>query len=253
MTPVQPTDPALRHDAAAAVLASPLAIDGHAGFAAAVHATLAAAFAREARVLLWVDEDFGSWPLDDAALLDALGSWLRRPLRQLRLLARDYDALARAHPRFARWRADWTHAIDARRPDPAMRAPLPTLVLDDGPVLLRLAQRDPHVAWRRAMHRPRGRRGTISARCGSSPSRRGRCGRSDSEAARRWTPRRPPPPVGPGRSGAAVQRGPGPPTGRPDAVTLSSSHHVDAGLPGFDIESSCERLARDRTCFTEYF
>jgi hypothetical protein len=143
MTPVQPTDPALRHDAAAAVLASPLAIDGHAGFAAAVHATLAAAFAREARVLLWVDEDFGSWPLDDAALLGALGSWLRRPLRQLRLLARDYDALARSHPRFARWRADWTHAIDARRPDPAMRAPLPTLVLDDGPVLLRLAQRDP--------------------------------------------------------------------------------------------------------------
>lgn len=143
MTSHEPAPPSSAGDDAAAALSSPFVIDGRASFAAAVQATLAAAIARDARVLLWVDEDFGSWPLDDAALLETLGAWLRRPQRQLRLLARDYDALARAHPRFARWRVDWTHAIDARRPDPAMRAPLPTLILDDGPVLLQLAQRDP--------------------------------------------------------------------------------------------------------------
>lgn len=143
MTPAESSRPYHPHDADAEALALPLAIDGHAGFAAAVRATLAAAIARDARVLLWVDEDFGSWPLDDAALLDTLGCWLRRPLRQLRLLARDYDALARAHPRFARWRVDRTHAIDVRRPHAEMRTPLPTLIVDDGPVLLQLAQREP--------------------------------------------------------------------------------------------------------------
>lgn len=118
-------------------------IRGAADLADAVKATLAAAVAREARTMLWADHDFAGWPLDDAAFIDALAGWLRRPMRRLQLLACDYDTLARAHPRFAAWRVDWPHAIEARRPDVADRATLPTLLLDDGPVLLELLERDP--------------------------------------------------------------------------------------------------------------
>ena len=135
---------ATRHgDADPAPLATPMAIEGRAGFVDAVHAAIAAAIARDARTMLWVDQDFEAWPLDDPTLIDALAAWLRRPQRRLQLLADDFDALARAHPRFAGWRVDWMHAIDARRPDETMRAALPTLILDDGPVLLRLVQREP--------------------------------------------------------------------------------------------------------------
>jgi hypothetical protein len=111
--------------------------------AAAVRATVDAALARDARTLLWVDPDFADWPLDEPALLDALAGWLRRPLRRLQLLAGDYDAVQRAHPRFAAWRMHRMHAIETRRPDVADRAVLPTLLLDDGPLCLELLERDP--------------------------------------------------------------------------------------------------------------
>lgn len=122
---------------------APIEIGSRADLASAVRATLAAAIARDARTLLWVDPDFADWPLDDPALIDALAGWLRRPLRRLQLLACDFDALARTHPRFATWRVDWLHAIESRRPGVADRVGLPTLMLDDGPVLLELPERDP--------------------------------------------------------------------------------------------------------------
>lgn len=118
-------------------------IRGAADLADAVKATLAAAVAREARTMLWTDRDFTGWPLDEPAFIDTLAGWLRRPMRRLQLLACDYEVLARAHPRFAAWRVDWLHAIECRAPDPADRATLPTLLLDDGPVLLELLERDP--------------------------------------------------------------------------------------------------------------
>lgn len=123
----------------------PIEIDTRAGFRGAVCSTVDAALARHARTLLWVDPDFTDWPLEDPQLLAALTTWLRRPLRRLVLLAGGYDALARAHPRFAGWRADWAHAIDARVPTDLPPSELPTLLLDDGPVLLELWDRE---RWR---------------------------------------------------------------------------------------------------------
>ena len=68
------------------------------------------------RAALLVDADFTDWPLGEPAVLDALARWLRPPGRLLRLVALDYEALARAHPRLARWRRDWSHRIEAWRP-----------------------------------------------------------------------------------------------------------------------------------------
>lgn len=122
---------------------TPIDIQGPADFAAALQATLEAALARNARTLCWVDPDFAFWPLDRPAMIDTLGPWLRRPGRRLVLLAERYDRLERKHPRFTQWRRDWSHVIDTREPGDVAAADLPCCVLDDGPTLLTLWQRDP--------------------------------------------------------------------------------------------------------------
>jgi len=66
--------------------------------------------------LLLVDTDFAAWPLDQPAVLAALAHWLRPAGRGLQLIATDFDAVARLHPRLARWRRDWAHRIAAWRP-----------------------------------------------------------------------------------------------------------------------------------------
>lgn len=122
---------------------TPIEIRSPAEFQAAVQAATLAALAREARTLLWVDPDFAAWPLDDPALLEPLTAWLRRPLRRLVLLGTRWDRLERAHPRFTQWRPSWAHAVDAREPSDLAGEALPTLLLDDGPVVLELWERDP--------------------------------------------------------------------------------------------------------------
>lgn len=122
---------------------TPVEIDSPASFSAGVQAALAAAVARDSRTLLWVDPDFSLWPLDHPAVLDSLGPWLRRPGRRLVMLAERFDRIERAHPRFTQWRTPWSHAIDARAPEEAIGVALPTLLLDDGPTLLTLWERDP--------------------------------------------------------------------------------------------------------------
>ena len=62
------------------------------------------------------DRDFQHWPLDDAAVLDALARWLRPPGRSLTLIGTDFGAAAGHHPRFARWRRDWVHRMAAWTP-----------------------------------------------------------------------------------------------------------------------------------------
>jgi hypothetical protein len=63
-----------------------------------------------------IDRQFNDWPLDDPLILAALGAWLRQGGRRLQVMGVDFDATARALPRFARWRRDWMHAIDVYRP-----------------------------------------------------------------------------------------------------------------------------------------
>lgn len=122
---------------------TPPLFDDATGFRDALQAWLDAAIQRGARQLHWVDPDFSHWPLDDAALLDSLAAWLRLPGRRLTMLAASFDTLERSRPRFAAWRRDWMHAIDAREPGDEDAALLPALAVDDGPCLLNLLRHEP--------------------------------------------------------------------------------------------------------------
>lgn len=114
-------------------------------FEAALRWGLTAAAAGAARRLHWLDPDFATWPLDDGALIADLTAWLRRPQRRLVMLARDYEAMPRLHPRFVAWRRDWVHAIDTLALPQDVQLELPTLLVDDGPVSVHLIDA---VHWR---------------------------------------------------------------------------------------------------------
>jgi hypothetical protein len=113
-------------------------ITSRADFAAAVLWGVQTAAARQARQLWCVDRDFADWPLGAPALLDTLTRWLRLPQRRLVLLAATYDEVASRHPRFVRWRADWSHAVEAWSPPEELSATLPCVLVDDGPVSVQL-------------------------------------------------------------------------------------------------------------------
>ena len=116
----------------------PPVIDSQAGFATALRWGFETAIGQGARQLLCVDARFEYWPLDDAALLAALGAWLRLPQRRLVLLAASFDEVPRRQPRFNTWRRDWTHATSFWQAPEEMAAELPTLLLADGAVSVRL-------------------------------------------------------------------------------------------------------------------
>ena len=79
-----------------------------------------------------VDRHFADWPLDEPAVLDRLSGWLRPVGRCLHLVGLDFDTTARALPRFARWRRDWSHRIEVWSPvDGLMPAGLRGLVTAD--------------------------------------------------------------------------------------------------------------------------
>lgn len=125
-------------------------IDSRAGFDAALRWAFDQAFVRGARRITCVDPSFADWALNDALLIDGLTRWIRQPQRRLVLLAAHYEDMPRRHPRFVAWRADWAHAIDAWSPQDSAAAELPTLLLDDDDLVLRVSDR---VHWRgRAEH-----------------------------------------------------------------------------------------------------
>jgi hypothetical protein len=117
---------------------TPPLIDSQASFVAALRWGFEAAIERGARQLLCVDARFEYWPLDDAELLAALTAWLRLPQRRLILLAASFDEVPRRQPRFNSWRRDWSHAMQCWQASEEMAADLPTVLLDDGAVSVRL-------------------------------------------------------------------------------------------------------------------
>lgn len=119
-------------------------ISSRAEFAAAVQWGVTTAVERGARRLWFADPNFVDWPLDDPVLLASLTAWLRLPQRQLWLLAETFDEVVRSKPRFVAWRRLWSHAVPAWSPQD-LPAELPTVVLDDGPVCVVLADR---LHWR---------------------------------------------------------------------------------------------------------
>lgn len=127
-------------------------IDSRASFVAALSWGFETAIADGARRIVASDRAFTDWPLDDAALLQALAGWLRLPQRRLVLLAAS-DGWPGRHVRFNRWRADWSHAIEGWLAPPELAADLPTVLVGDKRVSVHLIAA---IHWRgRASLEPR--------------------------------------------------------------------------------------------------
>ncbi len=135
----------------------PPAIDSRSGYRAAVAWGFETAIELGARRIVCTDTDFTVWPWDDADTLERLTIWLRLPQRCLVLLARDFDSVARCHPRFDAWRRDFVHAISGWQVPTDWPHELPTLLVADRAVSVHLIDR---IHWRgraqaeeRAAHR----------------------------------------------------------------------------------------------------
>lgn len=116
-------------------------IDGRTAFADAVRRVLVEAAERGWPELRFGDADFADWPLDDAAVLEALATW-SRPHRRLIVLASHYDEVPRRHPRWTAWQRVWSHVVSCRQAAPEVRAgDIPVLLLAPGECVLRLLDR----------------------------------------------------------------------------------------------------------------
>lgn len=122
------------------------ALDSRGAFVSAVHEAFALALARRTRRMLWVDNDFADWPLDDPALLQSLTDWLRLPQRQLLLLASDYEGLRRRARFMAGYRL-WWHAIAAHGPAEDDVAQLPSLLLAERTLLVQVLDKSHWRGW----------------------------------------------------------------------------------------------------------
>lgn len=65
------------------------------------------------REIIICDASFDDWPLGERAVTDALGDWSRAG-RKLTMIAKNYDAVTRRHPRFVTWRRTWSHIVECR-------------------------------------------------------------------------------------------------------------------------------------------
>ena len=116
--------------------------EGSVEFVQALKDAMTHASDRGTRRLCWCDEDFATWPIGDADWVSQLTRWARVSGRELVMIARDYSAIERRHPRFASWRRDWSHVIQCLVPDEARTEALPTLWIDSDDQALRVFDRD---------------------------------------------------------------------------------------------------------------
>lgn len=86
-------------------------VEGWPEWAACVRAALAEA-AQSPAALYLQDDDFASWPLGERACVDSFDHWVLAPGRaQATLVALDWGAVVRLHPRWLRWRTPWGHRV----------------------------------------------------------------------------------------------------------------------------------------------
>ena len=125
-------EPSLRRD-----------IDSRSAFHAAIHEALGAAAATNAREIVMCDPDFADWPLGERACVERFQSWAMSH-RRLTLLARTFDELPRRHARWLAWRTQWSHVVSCRQADPEDAAAVPSLIVVDGVMTVRLAHPQHH-------------------------------------------------------------------------------------------------------------
>ena len=106
-------------------------------FHAAVRSALSEAASAGWRELCLCDPNFADWPLNEAAVIESLTQWAGAQ-RSLTLLALDYDEVMRRHPRFVRWRIQWSHLVRARALQGVQGVDVPVLLHARGGLTLRL-------------------------------------------------------------------------------------------------------------------
>jgi hypothetical protein len=107
-------------------------------FQAALHHAFAQAAQRGCRELWLCDEDFADWPLGERAVVEQFGQWAASN-RQLTLLARSFDQVARRHARWVEWRRTWSHIVNCRTNTEIETGGFPTVLLAPGVVSVRLS------------------------------------------------------------------------------------------------------------------
>lgn len=120
-----------------------LPINGRTAF----HDTLRAAFAEAAAVgcaeLCLCDPDFSDWPLGERSVVESLAAWVASK-RRLTLIAGDFDAIVRRHPRWVAWRRAWAHVVDCRSNPDMLAEELPTILLASELLSVQLVDRVHH-------------------------------------------------------------------------------------------------------------
>lgn len=108
-------------------------------FVDALRAAFSQAAGQGCRTLSISDDDFLLWPLNEQAVIDQLTRWAL-PHRRFFMVARQFDEVARRHPRFVDWRRAFSHIVDCRAPEHDAAADVPTLLVAEGLVAVRLAE-----------------------------------------------------------------------------------------------------------------
>lgn len=119
-------------------------ITSRAEFQAALAGAFADISAAPCRELWLCDEDFADWPLGRVDTIEHLTRWAAAS-RRLVLLARTFDEVARRHPRWVRWRRDWSHIVQCRSNTELAVGEFPCVFLGVDAVALRLSDR---LHWR---------------------------------------------------------------------------------------------------------
>ena len=111
--------------------------EGREAFRQHVRDALACAQREDWREIIISDAGFHDWPLGERAVVDSLLAWSRTG-RKFVMLARNYDELTRAHPRFVSWRKTWAHIIECLRCSTADPLAIPSVFWTSGWALQRL-------------------------------------------------------------------------------------------------------------------
>ena len=111
--------------------------EGREAFRERVRDALACAAREGWREIILSDADFHDWPLGERAVIESLNAWARTG-RKMVMLAKNYDALTRGHPRFVTWRKTWSHIMECRRFATADPLDLPSALWASGWVMHRL-------------------------------------------------------------------------------------------------------------------
>lgn len=107
-------------------------------FQQALRNALAALQDSACRELWFCDEDFSNWPLGEKETIEQLSGWAHAH-RRLVVLARGFDEVARRHPRWVRWRRDWSHIVSCRSNVELAAGEFPTVLLGAGTVSVRIS------------------------------------------------------------------------------------------------------------------